>query len=99
MMEVDAVSWGIAGLRWSRSLYPSRAIGVGPLSGIISGALTGGIAGGLIDYGIPEERSKHYEQKVREGNILAVIEADEKRVGEVTDLLKNHGAQEVESHR
>ncbi|MGI6413810.1 MAG: hypothetical protein ACOXZ5_09295 [Syntrophomonadaceae bacterium] len=94
---------GIAGLALGAGALFIPGIGplvvAGPLSGIISGALTGGIAGGLIDYGIPEERSKHYEQKVREGNILAVIEADEQRAGEVADLLKSHGAQEVESHR
>jgi len=94
---------GIAGLALGAGAVFIPGIGplvaAGPLSGIISGALTGGIAGGLVDYGIPEERSKHYEQKVREGNILAVIEADEQRVREVTDLLKSHGAQEVESHR
>ena len=73
-------------------------IAAGPLSGIIAGAVTGGVAGALVDYGIPEDRSQHYEQKVQEGKILAVIEASEKKVSEVSDFLKQNGAFDVESH-
>ncbi len=73
-------------------------IAAGPLSGIIAGAVTGGVAGALVDYGIPEDRSQHYEQKVQEGKILAVIEANEKKVSEVSNFLKQNGAFDVESH-
>ena len=73
-------------------------IAAGPLSGLIAGAVTGGVAGGLVDYGIPEERSQYYEQKVQEGKILAVIEAGEERESEVVNFLKQNGAFEVEAH-
>ncbi len=93
---------GIAGLALGVGALAVPGIGpivaAGPLSGIIAGAITGGVAGGLVDYGIPEERSQHYEQKVQEGKILAVIEASQEKVSEVSNFLKHNGALEVESH-
>lgn len=73
-------------------------IAAGPLAGILTGALTGGVAGGLIDYGIPEERSKHYESKVEEGNIIAIIKAHEKEVDHIAENLREYKAKDVEVH-
>ncbi|MGI5913054.1 MAG: hypothetical protein ACOX6E_10875 [Syntrophomonadaceae bacterium] len=93
---------GIAGLAMGAGALLIPGIGpliaAGPLSGVIAGAITGGVAGGLIDYGIPEDRSQYYENKVKEGNILAIVETSKNRINEVKNILKNNGAMEIESH-
>jgi hypothetical protein len=49
-------------------------IAMGPiaaaLAGGAAGAAGGGLLGGLIGSGIPEDQAKHYEQGIREGNIV-----------------------------
>lgn len=73
-------------------------VAAGPLAGVLSGAVTGGVAGGLIDLGIPEERGQEYEQKLKTGAILAVIETSDEKVNEASEILRNNGAKDVEAH-
>src|ERR687886_3120803 len=47
------------------------------LSGAAAGAALGGIAGALVGMGIPEYEAKRYEGKVKEGNILISVHADD----------------------
>lgn len=90
---------GIAGFALTAGAFLVPGVGpilaVGPLGGILAGALTGGVAGALIDYGIPEEQSKHYEEKLQEGNIITVLQADEEQIEEAAEILRNHGAKDV----
>lgn len=73
-------------------------IAAGPIAGLLSGALTGGIAGGLIDWGIPADRGKFYEGKIREGKILASVRTDENKINSAADILRRNGARDVEIH-
>lgn len=86
--------------------------GVGPLiaagpimaalSGIAVGAAAGGIAGALIGMGIPEIEAKRYEGKVKDGNILISVLANDstelataKRIfeeGKATDISSSSTA-------
>jgi hypothetical protein len=80
---------GIAGgaLGWLVGIGALAIPGVGPLiaagpivaalSGAAVGAAAGGIAGGLIGLGIPELEAKRYEGKVKAGNILISVHADD----------------------
>jgi hypothetical protein len=47
------------------------------LAGIAVGATVGGIAGALIGMGIPELEAKQYEGKVKDGNILISVHAED----------------------
>jgi hypothetical protein len=51
----------------------------GPIAAALTGAGAAGLAAGLIgalgDWGIPEERIRHYEAGIREGGILMMVEA------------------------
>lgn len=47
------------------------------LSGIAVGAAVGGITGALIGMGIPEIEAKRYEGKVKDGNILISVHAED----------------------
>ena len=48
------------------------------LSGAAAGAALGGLAGALVGLGIPEYEAKRYEGKVREGNILISVHAEDR---------------------
>ncbi|HHX01914.1 MAG TPA: hypothetical protein GX739_04490 [Firmicutes bacterium] len=103
----DGTAWGgalggLAGILAGVGALAIPGIGpivaAGPLAGALSGAVTGGVAGGLIDLGIPEERGREYEQKLKAGGILAVVETSEDKVNEASEILRNNGANDVESH-
>jgi len=47
------------------------------LSGAAAGAALGGVTGALIGMGIPEYEAKRYEGKIKEGNILISVHAED----------------------
>ncbi|MGE5577693.1 MAG: hypothetical protein ACM3TT_10940 [Syntrophothermus sp.] len=103
----DGTAWGgtlggVAGLLAGAGALAIPGIGpivaAGPIAAGLSGAVAGGLAGGLVDYGIPEERGRYYEQRVKEGKILTVVKADRKKVDEAAKLLRDNGASDVEVH-
>lgn len=82
-------------------------IAAGPIMGALSGAAvggaTGGLIGGLVGLGIPEFEAKQYEDKVRAGNILISVHAeDAKSRSRAKDILETAGAKDIstsgESH-
>ncbi len=93
---------GIAGLLAGVGALAIPGIGpivaLGPIAATLSGAVAGGITGGLIDLGIPAQRGEYYEGKVREGKILSVIETDDEKVDQAAQILRDEGAEDVESH-
>lgn len=46
------------------------------LSGMAAGGALGGLSGGLVGMGIPEYEAQRYEGKVRAGNILLAVHAE-----------------------
>jgi len=74
-------------LGWLAGIGSLAIPGIGPfiaagpimaaLSGAAVGAAVGGIAGALIGMGIPEFEAKRYETKLKEGNVLVSIHADD----------------------
>lgn len=93
---------GFAGLLAGAGMLAIPGIGpivaAGPIAAALSGAVTGGLAGGLIDYGIPEERGRELEQRVRGGEIVALVHSDENRYDEASSILRRYGASEVQVH-
>jgi hypothetical protein len=73
-------------------------VAAGPIAAALSGAVTGGIAGGLIDWGIPEESGRRYEQRVKEGKIVTAVKSDDDKVEDAADTLRRNGAYDVETH-
>ncbi len=73
-------------LGWLAGIGSLAIPGIGPfiaagpimaaLSGAAVGAAIGGIAGALIGMGIPEFEARRYEAKIKEGNILLSVHAD-----------------------
>jgi len=83
-------------LGWLAGIGSLAIPGIGPfiaagpimaaLSGAAVGTAIGGIAGALIGMGIPEYEAKRYESKIREGNILISVHADN---GDEADRAKD----------
>lgn len=103
----DGAMWGggigaVGGLLASAGALAIPGIGpivaAGPLAAALSGAVAGGVAGGLLDMGIPEDRGRQFEQEVKQGRILCVVEADDARVKEAARILREAGARNVETH-
>ena len=66
------------------------------LSGAAVGTVVGGIAGALIGMGVPEFEARRYESKVKEGNILVSVHADDSgKVDRAKEILKECNAEDV----
>ncbi len=93
---------GVAGLIAGAGALAIPGIGpilaAGPLAGLLSGAVTGGIAGGLVDWGIPAEEGKRYEENIKEGKILVAVNCNDSKVDQAAGTLRRHGAEVVGTH-
>jgi hypothetical protein len=77
-------------------------IAAGPLmatlSGAAAGAAVGGLTGALVGMGIPEIEAKHYEGKVRGGNVLIAVHTELAEAQKIAErALKDAGAKDVSS--
>ena len=94
------------GLGWLVGIGALAIPGVGPfiaagpimaaLAGAAVGAAAGGITGALVGLGIPEYEAKQYEGKIREGNMLISVHAeDSKAVDKAKEIFKREGAHDI----
>jgi hypothetical protein len=66
------------------------------LSGGAVGAAVGGFIGSLVGLGIPEMEAKQYEKKLKEGQVLISIHADNAdEVKRAKEILKESGADTI----
>lgn len=66
------------------------------LSAAAAGGALGGVTGALVGLGIPEIEAKAYEGKIRSGNILLAVHAEDRaRRQEAARILAAHGAHDV----
>jgi hypothetical protein len=66
------------------------------LSGAAAGAALGGLTGALIGMGIPEYEAKRYEGKVKEGNILISVHAeDSNERSRAKEIFSRAGAEDI----
>jgi outer membrane lipoprotein SlyB len=101
-VTTGGVLGGVAGLLAGLGALTIPGLGpivaAGPIAATLTGAVGGGLVGGLVDMGIPEERSQYFESKVREGRILAVVDADSSKVDQAARTMRDFGASDVETH-
>ncbi|MFZ5596665.1 MAG: hypothetical protein ACOY31_06595 [Bacillota bacterium] len=100
--STGGVIGGLVGLAAGAGALAIPGIGpilaAGPIAGLLSGAATGGITGGLADYGIPAERGRHFEDRIKRGDTLVTVKCDDKRAEEALRILKQYGGMDVEIH-
>ena len=69
---------------------------MGTLGGVGIGATVCGITGALIGMGIPEYEAKRYEGRVKHGNILLSVHADDSDwTNKAKRVLKNTWAEDI----
>jgi hypothetical protein len=102
-----AVAGGVLGgaAGWLIGIGSFMIPGVGPfigagaliasLAGAAIGASVGALASGLMKMGVPEEEARWYEQEAHSGRTLVTVRAGT-RYTEARDLLRRHGAYDVE---
>lgn len=95
---------GAAGL--AASLMGLAIPGIGPilaagpiaaaLAGAGAGAVAGGLIGGLTDLGVSETHAGYYAEAVRRGGALVTVRADESRADQAEQIIRRHGAYDIE---
>jgi Heat induced stress protein YflT domain len=77
---------------------PALAAGLiaGVLGGGTLGIAAGGLIGALIGLGVPEEEAHYYEREFHAGRTLVTVRT-EGRGAEAVEILRRHGAYDVES--
>jgi hypothetical protein len=95
---------GAAGL--AASLMGLAIPGIGPiiaagpivatLSGAGVGAVAGGLIGGLTDMGVSDTDAQYYAESVRRGGALVTVRADDSRAERAADIMREHGAVDIE---
>jgi hypothetical protein len=94
------------GLGWLAGIGSLAIPGLGPfiaagpimaaLSGAAVGATVGGISGALVGMGIPEYEAKQYEGKLKGGNILISVHADDSdEVKRAKEIFEKEGAEDI----
>ncbi|MBD2344108.1 general stress protein [Anabaena subtropica] len=66
------------------------------LAGAGIGAVAGGLLGGLIGLGIPEERAKGYEQRVRRGHYLVIVDGTDAEIAQAEVVLRRRGIEDYD---
>lgn len=66
------------------------------LAGAGIGAATGGIVGALVGMGIPEERAKVYEDRVKAGDYLMIVSGNEDEMHHVESIMGDRNVEEFE---
>lgn len=61
------------------------------------GAAYGGFMGALLGYGVSEEEANFYAEAVKRGGILLVVDTIPKHADEITKLIREAGAVDVET--
>jgi hypothetical protein len=64
------------------------------LAGAGIGAASGGIIGALVGMGIPEERAKVYNQRVKAGDYLLMVSGSREDLGRAQDIMREHNVEE-----
>lgn len=107
-----ATAGGVAGLGvgaalgWLVGIGALAIPGVGPfiaagpimaaLGGAAVGTATGGVVGGLVGLGMPEFEAKRYDAKIREGNILISVHAEDGKQKDLAkDIFKRNHADDI----
>jgi hypothetical protein len=69
------------------------------LAGMGIGAVAGGLIGALVDLGVPEEEARLYSEGVRQGATLLTVQAEDRHVDQVIDILNHHNPIDINERR
>jgi hypothetical protein len=66
------------------------------LAGAGAGALTGGIIGALVGLGIPEEKARVYEDRIKAGDYLLMVSGDDDTLRRTESIMGEHRVDDFE---
>ncbi len=64
------------------------------LAGAGIGAVAGGLIGGLVGLGIPEEKAKIYNDRVKGGSFLVIVNGTAAEIARAESIMQHHGVEE-----
>jgi hypothetical protein len=64
------------------------------LAGAGIGAVAGSLLGALIGLGIPEERARVYDERVRRGHYLVILDGTDTEIARAEEILNRQGVEE-----
>jgi len=73
-------------------------IAAGALAAGITGAIVGGLLGSFRGWGIHEDHIKNYEEMIKQGRCLVVVQGDAAQVAKAYGTLNTTEAESVEMH-
>jgi uncharacterized protein (TIGR02271 family) len=96
---IGAAIGGIGGLLLGLGALAIPGVGpiiaAGPLAAALTGAgvgaATGGIIGALADMGVPDDEAELYNESIRRGNVLVVVQAPDSEVNLAAQIMQGHG--------
>lgn len=94
-VERGAVTGGVAGLLAGLAVmaFPPAGIVIGTgaaLAGALAGAGFGAWVSGMIGVRLPNTELKEYEDRVRAGELLMLVDAEDDRSQAVADIIRRH---------
>lgn len=66
------------------------------LAGAGAGALTGGIVGALVGLGIPEEKARVYEDRIKAGDYLLMVTGDDETIRRAESIMGDNHVDDFE---
>lgn len=73
-----------------------EVLAAGPFAGTLLQEKDKGLSGNLANFGVSEDHARRYEQEVRDGKILLIVESDNEKINEIANCLYCYGGREVE---
>lgn len=64
------------------------------LAGASIGAVAGSLLGALVGLGIPEERARVYDERVKRGHYLVIIDGTDTEIAKAQEILNRQGVEE-----
>ncbi len=103
-VEAGAGVGALAGLLIGAGAFTVTGLGAvvaaGPIAAALAGAglgaVTGGVYGAIRNLGVPENEAKFYAEGVQRGGVLVTVETDEAGAERAADILKSHGAVDID---
>ena len=77
---------------------PGVILVAGPLAGLLTGAGAGALLGSMEGWGIHHSHLEHYEQLLKQGHALVIVDGDPLLVGEADRLLEMTDVEELHRH-
>lgn len=100
-----AAAGGIAGLLLGIASLAIPGVGpiiaAGPIAAALTaagvGAATGGMLGALADMGVPGHEAQYYQEAIRRGGTLLIVQAEGEAADHAQSILDRHGALDLQS--